>query len=86
MIQNRGFESSWCHASGLFHTFPKKSHMTERLLNGRRAKIIYLCSFYNCGNDREMTTTFTAMPHLLQILIHVIHADFMNWFLNSRSD
>ena len=64
MIQSRGFESSWCHASGLFHTFPKKSHMTERLLNGRRAKIIYLCSFYNCGDGYNIHSHATLTANL----------------------
>ena len=56
----------------------KKSHMTKRLLNDRRAEIIHLCSFYNFGDDREMTTTFTAVPPLLQTLISVIHASLIS--------
>ena len=50
--------------------------MTERQLNGRRAEIIHQCSFYNCGDDREMTTTVTAVPPLLQTLIY--HASLIS--------
>ena len=81
MIQSRGFESYRSHASGLFHTFPKKSNMTERLLNGRRAEIIHLCSFYNCGDDREMTTAFTAVPPFLQTLIYVFQASLTQMYI-----
>ena len=78
MIQSHGFDFSQGCASGLFHTFPLKSDMTEILLKGRRSEIIHLFSF----SIVKITTTRTSNLDLS----HSRLTDFQGNALNDFSD